>query len=196
MNNSRDKTPANAERRARETLLLDYIHAKDGNRPHLMRHVFADTACLEMQVKSEAIQFPPVVQGEAAIADVLSRRFNQNYENIYTFYLGHPGGEAADRPAIFSCDWLVGMSDKAGGSARVGCGRYEWVFQTQAPWRVERLLIVIEQMLVLPPARLPDVLGWLQRLDYPWTSTAAAVDSAPPLRELSPVLGFLARSNA
>ena len=34
----------------------------------------------------------------AAIADVLARRFNQTYENIYTFYLDRPAAGPGRRP--------------------------------------------------------------------------------------------------
>ncbi len=174
-------------------LLQDYIRAKDGNRPHLIPQVFAANACLEMRVKTDNISFPAVSQGAATIADVLVRRFNQTYENIYTFYLDRPSAEAATPPAVFACDWLVGMSDKATGNVRVGCGRYEWVFQPEAPHRAERLAITIEAMQTLPPARLPPILDWLLALDYPWTLAAAVGAFAPAFKELEPVLAYLGR---
>lgn len=176
------------------TLLRDYIRAKDENRPHLIQRVFCDAACLEMRVKTESISFPAVSQGAATIADVLVRRFNQTYENIYTFYLDRPPAGAATPPAAFACDWLVGMSEKATGNVRVGCGRYEWVFAQDAPHRVERLAITIEAMQTLPPDRLPDILNWLLALDYPWSSARAVCESAPQIKLLEPVFRYLARS--
>ena len=174
-------------------LLRDYIRAKDENRPHLIRRVFCDAACLEMCVKTESISFPAVSQGAATIADVLVRRFNQTYENIYTFYLDKPAAESANPPAVFACDWLVGMSEKATGNVRVGCGRYEWVFEQDAPHRVERLAITIEAMQTLPPECLPDILGWLLALDYPWSSARAVCASVPKIKLLEPVLRHLDR---
>ena len=174
-------------------LLRDYIRAKDENRPHLIPQVFAANACLEMRVKTDSIAFPAVSQGAATIADVLVRRFNQTYENIYTFYLDRPSAGAAAPPAVFACDWLVGMSEKATGNVRVGCGRYEWVFQAEAPHRVERLAITIEAMQTLPPPQLASVLDWLLALDYPWTSAAAVREFAPALKELLPVLAYFGR---
>ncbi len=175
------------------TLLRDYIRAKDENRPHLIPRVFCDAACLEMRVKTESISFPAVSQGAATIADVLVRRFNQTYENIYTFYLDTPAAGSANPPAVFACDWLVGMSEKATGNVRVGCGRYEWVFQQGTPCRVERLAITIEAMQTLPPPRLPEVLDWLLALDYPWSSAQAVCNSAPATTLLEPVLNYLHR---
>jgi len=43
-------TPSNAVR--------NYILAKDGNRPFLMRQAFAEDAELEMVVNTDAISFP------------------------------------------------------------------------------------------------------------------------------------------
>lgn len=176
-----------------EDLLRDYIRAKDGNRPHLISGVFGESACLEMRVKTQNISFPAVSQGAATIADVLVRRFNQTYENIYTFYLARPPAGLACPPAVFACDWLVGMSEKATGEVRVGCGRYEWVFQQEPPHRVERLAITIEAMQTLPAWRLPDILDWLLALDYPWSSARAVCASAPAIASLEPVLHYLRR---
>ena len=178
----------------RIALLADYIRAKDENRPHLIGQVFSDTACLEMCVKTDAISFPAISQGSATIADVLVRRFNQTYENIYTFYLDRPIAGSATPPAVFACDWLVGMSEKATGHVRVGCGRYEWVFRQDAfPPRVERLAITIEAMQTLPAASLPHILHWLLPLDYPWSSASAVRAFAPKLPLLEPVLDYLGR---
>ena len=175
------------------TLLRDYIRAKDENRPYLIPQVFCDAACLEMRVKTESISFPAVSQGSATIADVLVRRFNQTYENIYTFCLNKPAAGSANPPAVFACDWLVGMSEKATGNVRVGCGRYEWVFQQGAPYRVERLSITIEAMQTLSPDSLSDILRWLLALEYPWSSAQAVCACAPKITQLEPVLRYLDR---
>jgi hypothetical protein len=172
-----------------ERLLRTYFHAKDENRPHLMSQVFSESATLEMVVKTGTISFPPVSHGVAAITEVLSRGFAQTYENIYSFYLQHPSASASS----FSCDWMVGMSEKADGAVRVGCGRYDWSFQQQAPFLVERLLITIEVMQVLPPRDLECIMGWLTALPYPWCSASAAIGSAPSLRVLEPVLQYVGR---
>lgn len=62
-----------------------YVTAKDNNKAHLMPLVFTTDAMLMMQVHSENIDFPPQVIGCDNIADTLVRRFNENYENVYTF---------------------------------------------------------------------------------------------------------------
>lgn len=178
---------SNRNRHSPERLLRKYFHAKDENRPHLMSSVFSESATLEMIVKTGTIAFPPVSHGAAAITDVLVRRFAQSYENVYSFYLQRPP------PAVsgFSCDWLVGMSEKANGAALVGCGRYDWSFGQEAPFLVDRLVITIEAMQVLPPNDLESILRWLTALPYPWCSASSVVDSAPSLGALEPVLRYV-----
>ncbi len=67
-----------------------YFYAKDANRPFLMRRAFAEDVQLEMVVNTEAISFPSSAKGIAAIEDILSRRFANDFENIYTFCLARP----------------------------------------------------------------------------------------------------------
>jgi hypothetical protein len=72
--------------------IATYIRAKDGNRPHLMEAAFVDDATLEMVVKVEGMAFPPSAKGIDELTQVLVSRFNQTYENIYTFCLASPLG--------------------------------------------------------------------------------------------------------
>ena len=175
-----------------ESLLRNYFHAKDENRPHFIQKVFSETAILEVKLKTDDIAFPAVSTGVAAIADALVSKFGQSYENIYSFYLQRPPAGVSN----FACDWLVGMSEKATGKARVGCGRYDWSFQNAAPHLVDRLVITIETMLVLPPDRLPAVLDWLLALPYPWCSAKTACASAPGIDSIEPVLRYIGRDLA
>ena len=68
--------------RTPEQVLRDYFHAKDENRPHLMRQVFCEEALLRMEVKSEAIAFPAVTRGLPAISEVLVSRFAQDRKSV------------------------------------------------------------------------------------------------------------------
>ena len=171
-----------------EQLLRAYFRAKDENRPHLLVDVFAGDARLEVLDRSGQIGFPGVTIGREGIADVLVRRFNQSYENIYSFYLARPVPTAT----AFACDWLVGMTEKATMKVRVGCGRYEWTFQGSPDACVTRLVITIEQMVVLAPTCTRNVLDALGGLDYPWTSAGEA-SRALSLDELGPVREYIAR---
>ena len=80
-----------------------YIHAKDGNRPDLLRHCFTPDASLEMTVRTATIAFPAQASGRAAIADILVRNFAQTYENVYTLCIGPPPSGHASTHA---CQWL------------------------------------------------------------------------------------------
>ncbi|MCP2072436.1 UNVERIFIED_ORG: hypothetical protein J2Y77_001872 [Pseudomonas lini] len=167
--------------------IQQYIHAKDGNRPHLLNQAFAPDAVLDMVVRTGSISFPGHVEGRAAIGDVLVRRFGQTFENVYTFCLGAPPAADAN---VFRCKWLVAMSDKSSGEARVGCGLYDWQFNPQSRL-AERLTITIEHMKTLPASDLPAIMAWVSSLDYPWSSPAAAISNVPDLGELREVIQYL-----
>jgi len=172
-----------------EQLLRTYFRAKDDDRPHLLADVFTSDARLEVNGRSDHLGFPGVTIGLDGIADVLVRRFNQTYENIHSYYLDRPQPTAE----AFTCDWLVGMTEKAARNVRVGCGRYKWTFAGHPDLRVTRLVITIEQMVVLAPAYAPDVMLSFDLLDYPWTSVER-VTCALSLDELESVKGYLARN--
>jgi hypothetical protein len=174
-----------------EHVLRTYFRAKDENRPHLMREAFSETATLETVVKTNAISFPPISRGLAPITDVLIRKFAQSYENVYSFYLERP---PSDRPLTnFSCDWLVGMSEKESGRVRVGCGRYDWHFHPSDPRLADRLVITIEAMQVLSADRLEAVLLWLTGLPYPWCPAHTALEITPAISDLDPVFRYVGR---
>jgi hypothetical protein len=165
-----------------------YIRAKDQNRPYLMRHAFAEAATLNMIVKTEAITFPPLSKGVEAITEVLVRRFAQSYENVLTFCLGDPPkGDAGS----YRCKWMVGMSEKESGAVRVGCGLYDWLFETGKSFLTRELTITIEFMQILPSETLEPIMIWLSRLPYPWCTVQTAVASAPGVEGLEVVLNYL-----
>jgi hypothetical protein len=170
-----------------------YVRAKDENRPYLMERAFAQDVALEMIVESGTISFPPISSGFESVCDVLVRRFGQMYENVHTFCLASPPKE---HQHIFSCGWLVGMSEKESRAVRVGCGRYDWLFQPDAPYLVSKLTITIEQMQSLSPMRLAPVMRWLNQLPYPWCSPQDVTGSMPALEELQPIGRRIVRESA
>jgi len=170
-------------------IIATYIRAKDGNRPHLMAEAFAETAVLEMIVKTGAISFPPRTIGLTSIADVLVGRFGQTFENVYTLCLAPPPAEVK----AFDCDWLVGMSEKTSGAVLVGCGRYEWQFSETDPPLAQRLVITVEKMEVLPGTTLAPVMRWLSNLPYPWCPAERAAASTPDFTLLSTIVAFMDR---
>ncbi|AHL34072.1 hypothetical protein CD58_14640 [Pseudomonas brassicacearum] len=167
--------------------IQQYITAKDGNRPHLLDQAFAAEAILDMIVRTGSISFPDHVEGRAAIGDVLVRRFGQTFENVYTFCLGAPPATDAN---VFQCKWLVAMSDKNSGEARVGCGVYDWQFDPTSKL-AERLTITIEHMKTLPATDLPAIMAWVSRLDYPWCNTEATATNVPDSSELHDVIQYV-----
>jgi hypothetical protein len=170
-----------------------YVRAKDQNLPWLMESAFAANATLDVIVNAGTLAFPPVSHGLPAIADVLVRRFAQTYENVHTFCLTDPPrGDQLD----FSCDWLVGMSEKESRAVRVGCGRYDWRFPAEGPRLAERLTITVQAMESLPSASLKAVMRWFARLPNPWCPAADALAEAPALDELRSVRHYLARDSA
>lgn len=164
-----------------------YILAKDGNRPHLLPEAFTEGAVLTMDVRTDAIQFPQTTTGRDAIADVLVRRFNQAYENIYTFCLGAPPLAPVMQ---FECAWLVVMSEKATGRLRAGSGRYAWSFDG-ATGLVDALAITIDGMLVLPEALVPPAMAWARALPYPWCPLELAESTMPALQDLQALRSWL-----
>lgn len=165
-----------------------YILAKDGNRPFLMRRAFAEDAEVEMVVKTDAISFPSSAKGVSAIEDILVRRFGHDYENIYTFCLSYPS-EANRRH--FPCHWLVGMSARSDGQIRVGCGRYDWYFRSNRECHVERLVISIDVMQILPVSETAASMTWLSGLPYPWCAPDEAVRTLPPMDGFAEIETYL-----
>ncbi|MEM5339068.1 hypothetical protein [Paraburkholderia azotifigens] len=166
-----------------------YILAKDGNRPHLLTDSFAQDASLAMTVKTNAIAFPQETQGRDAIASVLVSDFALKYENVYTFCVG---AMPADGQHEFSCDWLVCMTEKTTGAARVGYGRYDWSCEARLS-QVTRLHITIEEMETLPAPFACGVLRWASRLPYPWCEREALNNDAPDNATVQRIVAQLTR---
>ena len=175
-----------------QEVIETYIRAKDENRPYLMERAFAANATLEMIVNSGTISFPPITQGLQSISDVLVRRFAQTYRNVQTFCLAPPPRHDDVR---FSCNWLVGMSEKGSCMVRVGCGRYDWLFPGEGPRLVERLTITIHRMESLAPTSLTSVMNWLCQLPHPWCPAQIAMRDAPALDELQSIREFIGRDS-
>ncbi|MDQ7976901.1 hypothetical protein QYH69_06545 [Paraburkholderia sp. SARCC-3016] len=162
-----------------------YIRAKDGNRPHLLIDAFAENAELSMLVKTPDIAFPSSVHGRDAIGSVLVREFAARYENVYTFCVSDTPSDTE----AFVCDWLVCMTEKAGGAARLGFGQYEW---RSAAGLVVRLGISIEEMRVLDKDIAAPILAWAQTRPYPWCTLTQLTADMPPVAALQRVARLLA----
>ena len=169
------------------TSIEAYLHAKDENRPFLMREAFEADALLAMVVKSDNIAFPAATRGRDAITDVLVRDFSSTYENVRTVCLAaSPIGALG----AFGCPWLVAMSVKADRAVRAGWGRYDWTFDPRTS-RVRRLTITIEAMHVLPEESLETVASWIFALPYPWCPGERALLTLPDLEVLQPLRDYV-----
>ena len=175
-----------------DAVLDAYFRGKDGHRPDLAAPAFAPDARLEVVNRSTAVAFPAVTLGRDAIVDVLVVQFGRLYANVRSLYLARPAPAATS----FACDWLVGMTVRADGTTRVGCGRYDWTLRPSPAWCASALTITIDAMLPLPPAAATPILAWLGALPYPWASAADALADAPAIDGLAPVLERLRRGTA
>lgn len=165
-----------------------YIRAKDENRPVFMRQAFAKDSELEMNLKTDAISFPSSVKGLEAITDVLIRRFAVDFENVFTFCLSRPS--AADQ-RHFACHWLVGMSARADGAIRVGCGSYDWHFDPDKFGLADKLKINIDVMNVLPKVAFDPIMDWLSGIPYPWCTPNEAIQNMPSIDGLGTIKSYL-----
>lgn len=148
-----------------QNIVRRYIKAKDDNKPHLINRVFSEQATLEMEVKNGAIDFPSVTQGRDDITKILVQDFNKTYENIYTFCLSDT---VIEKENSLDCRWFVVMSEKATGDIRVGYGDYQWRFSSGDLRLVDKLRIVIEDMVVFSNAEEDELMSWALSLPYPW----------------------------
>lgn len=165
-----------------------YFYAKDCNRPFLMHLAFTEDVQLQMIVNTEAISFPNSAQGLAQVEEVLGRRFSNDFENVYTFCLARP--TKANRHH-FPCHWLVGMSAKNNGLIRVGSGRYDWYFTSDAKCLVKKLIITIDVMQIFPQQELDPIMSWITGLPYPWCTPEEALLRMPSIEGMAIVRDYL-----
>lgn len=84
------------------------------------------------------------------------------------------------------------MSEKDSRAVRVGCGRYDWVFESAPPRLANRLTISIEQMHSLAPERLVALMAWFSNLSAPWCAAPELMTGAPAIEELKTVIDYFA----
>lgn len=53
------------------------------------------------------------------------------------------------------------MSAKNDGVIRIGSGRYDWYFSADAQCLVEKLIITIDVMQILPADELDRIMNWI-----------------------------------
>ena len=161
-------------------IIQTYLRAKDENKPHLMKELFTDSAILEMKLKTENISFPSKTVGLDNITEVLIKNFSNSYENIYT--LCFEDTIVSDTNSLF-CSWLVGMSEKNTDKVRVGSGIYTWQFNANNT-KVEKLTIVINEMVILESNVIEKIMFWLNNCSYCWCELENTMQTMPKLKKL------------
>jgi hypothetical protein len=168
-------------------LIERYVFGKDCNRPHLLKEVFTQDASLTMDVRTPDIVFPSHAKGLEPVSEIVCRRLNQRFENIYTFCFAPRPVNAGHH---FSCGWLVVMSEKDGGNVRAGGGHYDWHL-TSDQQRVASLAITVSAMDTMTPEMLTPVMAWTTRQGYPWCDRTKAKEDAKAIPALYNVLSTL-----
>ena len=165
-----------------------YIRAKDNNRPYLMAQAFEADAELVMVVQTDQISFPAGARGRTEISSVLVTQFALRYENVFTFCLSEP---PRDDARSFECGWLVCMTEKETGVARIGYGRYDWQC-ADASGKISRLQITIQEMVVLPKEAAGPLLLWAHHLPYPWCRVEDLAREVPRIDAVRNIVDALA----
>jgi len=172
----------------RQSIISQYIQAKDANKPFLMQKAFVDSALLEMKVNTEAITFPTKTTGVDGITQILVRGFSEQYENVYTVCLAD---SVTEQKTILSCQWLVGMAERKTGNIKVGCGVYDWSFENREKPKVESLMITIACMDIIDRQHSDVVFDWLSALPYPWVERTVLLSDMPVIDKLIPIKNYL-----
>lgn len=167
--------------------LIDrYLRATNENRAHLLAGVFDPQAKVAFDSHTQGISVPPLLSGIAAIAETLVQRVGSSYGNIYTFCLDDDAAASADpagiAPSPLTRAWLVAMTAKTDGTARLGWGRYRWRFDRAhpaAPWLATHLTIAIDQMKPLSRPLGHALITWAGAQPYPFCSPATLLASLP-----------------
>lgn len=168
-----------------QSLVSQYIKAKDNGKPHLMDRVFSEQASLKMIVQTDNISFPAEVSSVDKITQTLVLDFNNSYENIYTLCLTDTVNQHQNH---LNCHWLVCMTEKSSGSLRLGYGDYQWDFEESTSGLAQLLTITIDNMVILPDELQPDVLSWFDDQPYPWVLSSELRTTMPDIKLLNDTL--------
>ncbi|MDE1463661.1 hypothetical protein [Spartinivicinus poritis] len=171
-----------------ESVIRTYILAKDKNKPELMKNAFSSHAILEIKNKTANIDFPATTIGITDITDTLVVNFNQSFENVYTYCLLD---SIQATQTDLSCDWLVVMREKANQNIRIGCGRYNWEINNPSKLLANKLIITIEQMVLLPATNLTSITKWQSNLDYPFTESTNILEGIPNFQALDTIKEYM-----
>lgn len=142
-------------------LVSSYLQAKDEQRPHLFRTVFAHDAVFQSRFTFDTdFADEDEHHGAVAIAEVF-KRLGATCENIYTVCFDDT--VVVDDVTAFSCGWAVVMQERQSGRMRLAVGTYDW--QVDAAAAVARRLdVVMTHMQEVDAAVNDHVLDGMHRL--------------------------------
>ena len=155
----------NMRRNSTEILEL-YIKGKDQDEYLILEEIYTEDAEVEFEIASNSISFPESILGNKDIARVLSKEFNQNYQEVKTYYLSRPANKLSN---IYEQNWLVVMRDIKSGKTRVGTGHYNWEFLNDSKnLKIQRHKIYIHEMLNIEDEQMSELTRIQDELNYPW----------------------------
>ncbi|WP_024955682.1 hypothetical protein [Sulfurospirillum arcachonense] len=168
----------------RKKILEAYIKGKDEDKFQILENIYLDTAQLLFKIDSDNISFPSEVEGNKTIAKVLSKDFNQKYDNVKTYYLSDDFSKQK---------WLVLMREKENENIRVGCGYYDWEFirQRDNELKIKSHTIYIHEMLNLNDKPLEYLLNMQKSFAYPWADKNRLIEVFEKFKELVAVTNYL-----
>lgn len=173
-----------------QTYLLDrYIIGKDQDRHPILEAIYDTAAEVEFEINSDAISFPSKINGNKAIAKILSADFNRQYEKVKTYYLSKA---FSDKNKIREQPWLVVMKEIGRDLTRIGTGHYTWIFTDRGgDLKIIKHRIYIHAMLEIHDIQSRQLEEIQAKLDYPWVERKGVVNILKGYENLSDIMEYL-----
>jgi len=170
-------------------ILDQYVSGKDTGKYQILETIFADSAEVEFEIRSDTISFPEKIHGKHEIARILSRDFNKKYERVRTYYLKSIDQESE---TIDNQPWLVVMKEIGSDSTRIGTGYYNWsMLKTESSLKISKLKIYIHEMLALTDSKSTTLSEIQNKIEYPWPENLAVIEALSPYEALDAVTNYI-----
>lgn len=174
-------------------ILESYVKGKDDDQYKLLEAIYAETAELKFEIDSADISFPSKIIGNIDIAKVLSKDFNQKYNNVKTYYLAKP---ETDQLTIHHQKWLVVMQEKSNHATRVGTGYYNWdLAEGESGLVIQNHKIYIHSMIQITNDQTNELSRIQSELDYPWTTPTNVIKTLANEPNYLNIIRYLQKQN-